>query len=251
MIKIVNKNSRLYWIISDDIKITLSNWDGKVLKLLESKNSDYFVIHPTHLTNLDSEGSHNLYSIVNILETYPIFSKSWIDLVGFGEVAFTDAWCSLLEFFLYKEHKIDNRLSLDEKVLERELCQHDLAGSERYSAIRKEIHNELLSYNTVTKIINLAKNLTKAMTGPVISIFISSISQEVMEGFFSDLEETSDDPNNFEVLVNIDLNREDLRKFLDKQNEVRKFIIKYIETDNNYFSLNAAYNHLVKLTSKN
>ena len=75
MIKIVNKNSRLYWIISDYIKITLSNWDWKVLKLLESKNSDYFVIHPTHLTNLDSEGSHNLYSIVNILETYPIFSK--------------------------------------------------------------------------------------------------------------------------------------------------------------------------------
>ena len=71
----------------------------------------------------------------------------------------------------------------------------------------------------------------------IASILINSKNIENLAEVFDSYEDNASDPNNFEIIVNINKDDINLKKYLDQQKSLRKFQLKYIMSyEGDYFS---------------
>lgn len=141
LLRVASPQTELYWVISDDLEIYSKNWDSI---LMAHKHSDgLYMIHFMHRL------WYNRISLrddsIEGPDCYPVWSKLWIGLQGgFGHVFATDGWTSLVRHRLWTKHKIDRGFFVDIKMRRHEGAD-DLAGSERWNTVRKEILDLMVS----------------------------------------------------------------------------------------------------------
>ena len=71
----------------------------------------------------------------------------------------------------------------------------------------------------------------------IASILINSNNKLNLEKVFDSYEKNASNLNSFEFIINIDENDNEIKEYLDKQINERKFVIKYIEEyEGDYFS---------------
>lgn len=87
----------------------------------------------------------------------------------------------------------------------------------------------------------------------LISIQLNSNRPAQLAAYFDNIEETTDHPNEVEVLVNIDVGNNDMKSLLENEIPKRKFTLKYIETPRpkSFCDLWKPINELLKITDPN
>lgn len=92
---------------------------------------------------------------------------------------------------------------------------------------------------------NIKTNYTK-----LISLQLNSNRPAQLSAYFDNIEETAHNPNEIEVLVNVDEDDYAMRKFLDHETTNRKFTIKYIQSPkpNSFYDLWKPLNKLLTIT---
>lgn len=92
--------------------------------------------------------------------------------------------------------------------------------------------------------------INKKTYSKLISIQLNSIRPGQLNAFFDNIEDTADNPEEIEVLVNTNNDKMNMQTMLDKQVGKRKFTLKYISTPspNSLFDLWIPLNDLNKIT---
>ena len=86
----------------------------------------------------------------------------------------------------------------------------------------------------------------------IASILINSNNKLNLEKVFDSYEKNASNLNSFEFIINIDENDNETKKYLDKQINQRKFVIKYIEEyEGDYFSGHINNNKMLNYVNSN
>ncbi|MCE3237225.1 MAG: PGL/p-HBAD biosynthesis glycosyltransferase [Gammaproteobacteria bacterium] len=87
----------------------------------------------------------------------------------------------------------------------------------------------------------------------LISLQLNSNRPAQLGFYFDNIEETADNPNDIEVLVNIDIGNQGIKNFIENEIPKRKFTLKYIETPKpkSFCDLWQPINKLLEITDPN
>ena len=93
LIAIASPESELFWVLSDDVTIGRKNWDADLLNIAHSRKGFPYIINTCHNVNTREM---TIRGAIGNLDTYPVWSRHWFALAGFGFSFATDGWTSLL-----------------------------------------------------------------------------------------------------------------------------------------------------------
>ena len=133
---LASASSELFWVISDDMVITTGRFDSVIINKFNEFRDKTCVLH----TRVKYLKNSNITDAVTDVDCYPIWTRKWLCTAGFGYSFSTDGWTSLLEYLLYKKHKIDNRVFVNMLDYDRNINMAiDGEGSERWNNERKNM----------------------------------------------------------------------------------------------------------------
>ena len=86
-------------------------------------------------------------------------------------------------------------------------------------------------------------------SSPSISLLVNSNNKKNIVDFLESYEKNSYDARNFEVIININKNDDEMAELLELQKKIRRFNLKYIKTQGDYFSGHVHNNLMLKETN--
>lgn len=135
--------AKVYWVLSDDVLILGASWDKYIHYYADNnKMDDLFVIIPSTMIDYSNISSEKA---LDLMDNYPIWSRKWVQKVGFGFTFSTDGWTNLILRELFVDKRIDKRIHVRHINLVRKNQPEDFPGSERYNTTRKEMIEKVLS----------------------------------------------------------------------------------------------------------
>jgi hypothetical protein len=146
------------------------------------------------------------------------------------QIDYTDAQCKALGSNLTAQKKILD--SLDVPCWEQ--WQHELLAQLMQDSLQTiyypHIDKSLAElYAAAGQPVAIQNN--KPVYTKLISIQLNSNRPAQLVSYFDNIEETADDPSAIEVLINIDAGSDQMKALLDEQILLRKFTLKYIQTE--------------------
>jgi hypothetical protein len=133
---LTSASSELFWVISDDMVITTDRFDSVIINKFNEYRDKTCVLH----TRVKYLKHSNINDAITDVDCYPIWTRKWLCTAGFGYSFSTDGWTSLLEYLLYKKHKIDNRVFVNMLDYSRHINKDiDGEGSLRWNNERKNM----------------------------------------------------------------------------------------------------------------
>jgi glycosyltransferase involved in cell wall biosynthesis len=98
-----------------------------------------------------------------------------------------------------------------------------------------------------------AEQIGQPQYSKLISLQLNSNRPAQLGFYFDNIEETADNPHDIEVLVNIDIDNQGMKHFIESEIPKRKFTLKYIETPKpkSFCDLWQPINNLLEITDPN
>lgn len=90
---IASPESELFWVISDDVEIRMQDWDMALLDIAKQHIGKPYVINTATIFNMLTTNKNDA---INGADSYPLWSRNWLAIAGFGYTWATDGWTSLL-----------------------------------------------------------------------------------------------------------------------------------------------------------
>lgn len=138
-------SSKLFWVISDDLEIFSQNWDQALIEAYKKSGEKTAVLHANKLKNM---ATLTYMSSVEKVDCYPIWSRKWLCSAGFGYSFSTDGWTGIIEFLVFTNHNIDNRIVVENLKYERHIDPEiDSATSPRWINERQKLLDMVASDN--------------------------------------------------------------------------------------------------------
>ena len=135
LLEIVNPESRIYWIVSDDAEIMCKGWDKLIMDKVDIFADGIFVMHGSPLVKM---GKKTMLEAIEKCDPYPIWSKKWIRAAGsFGETFSTDGLSSILERELFNRYGLDRRIFIPQLDITRHTRAEDFGNSVKWDVKRK------------------------------------------------------------------------------------------------------------------
>lgn len=138
---ISNKSHELIWAITDDFDVFEDNWDAKMLKSYKKYNGKTVILRLGKLIRL-----HRMTYPPKKIDSWPVWTRKWLECAGFGPFLLVDVWTAILEYLLFRDHNIDNRILVKPFNYQRRWNEAtDGKKSERAIKIYSEIHKTIES----------------------------------------------------------------------------------------------------------
>lgn len=100
---IASPESELFWVLSDDVEIKMQDWDVALLDIAKQHIGKPYVINTATIFNMLTT---NKNEAINGADSYPLWSRNWLAIAGFGYVWATDGWTSILAHTLENDFGI-------------------------------------------------------------------------------------------------------------------------------------------------
>ena len=144
---IADKDSEIFWVVSDDMIIESDGWDKLLIDAFNENIGKTFVMHAAKLKNLvNSSVTHAVESV----DCYPIWTRKWLCSAGFGYSFSTDGWTGLIEYLLFRDYGIDNRVYVEGIKYRRKIDEEiDGVNAPRWNNERKTMINMISNQNFI------------------------------------------------------------------------------------------------------
>ena len=139
LLAIASPDSELFWVLSDDVTVGTAGWDKEIINIAGIRNGRPLVINT--ISDIDMRSLNSSTCIGNV-DTFPVWTRAWLAVAGFGYNFNTDGWTSLLCY------NLETAFSLP-KDKYRIFCPFDIIrgddgdgaahteGDERWNGVRK------------------------------------------------------------------------------------------------------------------
>lgn len=153
--KMAKPESDLFWVIGDDLDIFTKHWDKLILKAHKKYKDKTVIIRAKKLIRLHKQ----IYPPIKI-DSYPVWTRNWLDITGFGTFTYIDVWTAILEHHLFKYHNIDNRVLVKKlKYLRRWHEEIDGVGRQKWNTTYQAALDEMNSREYKLKVAMVGNHL--------------------------------------------------------------------------------------------
>lgn len=109
LIPIADVNSELFWGITDDMDIYTQNWDRLIYDAYKKAKVKTCVLRVGKVIKFHKI---SLADTPHKLDSFPVWSRGWLTTAGIGYTTGCDIWTNMLEYLLFRDHGIDNRIKV-------------------------------------------------------------------------------------------------------------------------------------------
>jgi hypothetical protein len=106
-------NSELFWGITDDMDLYTPNWDRFIYDAYKKAKIKTCTIR---LGKLIKFHRISLAETPHKLDSFPVWSRGWLTSATIGYTTGCDIWTNMIEYILFRDYGIDNRLVPKKRV---------------------------------------------------------------------------------------------------------------------------------------
>ncbi len=104
---IADLNSELFWGITDDMDLYTNEWDRIIYQTYKAAKIKTCTIR---LGKMIKFHRISLAETPHKLDSFPVWSRGWLTSATIGYTTGCDIWTNMIEYLLFRDYGIDNRL---------------------------------------------------------------------------------------------------------------------------------------------